>query len=167
MLSLTMIIHWLGNMLSLIIIWVATAIIYNSHALWPLGLIGLTFIWMFGGSWLIKNLKRRYAERLRKIIMSIAPAGFSARVEISDEAGRRYVGIDPEAGTAVLIDEYNGIRKAMPLSEITEWATAITSRKHFQHVILRFRDYDYPSITIPVRTHDMERVTSQLITTMG
>ena len=152
MLSLITIIHWLGNMLGLIIIWVAIAIIYNSHALWPLGLIGLTFIWMFGGSWLIKNLKRRYAERLHKIIMSIAPAGFSAKVEISDEAGRRYVGIDP---------------KAMPLSEITEWATDITSRKHFQHVILRFKDYDYPSITIPVRTHDMERVTSQLITAMG
>jgi hypothetical protein len=32
---------------------------------------------------------------------------------------------------------------------------------------LRFRNYDYPSITIPVRTHDMERITSQLITALG
>ncbi|KPZ06837.1 hypothetical protein ALO43_101014 [Pseudomonas tremae] len=167
MLSLIKIIHWLGNMLSLIIVWVAIVIIYNSHALRPLGLIGLTFVWMFGGSLLIKTLKSRYAERLHKIVMSIAPAGFSAKVQISDEAGRRYVGIDPKAGTAVLIDDYNGIQKVMPLSEITEWATDITSEKHFQYVILRFRNYDYPSITIPVRTHDMERITSQLITAMG
>lgn len=167
MLSIIAIIHWLGNMLSLIIIWVAMAVIYNSHALWPLGLIGLTVIWIFGGSWLIKNLKSCHAARLHNIVMSIAPVGFSAKVQISDEASRRYVGIDPKTGTAVLIDEYNGIRKAVPLSEITEWATDITSRKHFQHVIVRFRDYDYPSITIPVRTHDMERLTSQLITTMG
>ena len=55
MLSLITTIHWLGNILSLIIIWVAIAIIYNSHALWPLGLIGLTFVWMFGGSWLIND----------------------------------------------------------------------------------------------------------------
>ncbi|WP_296262716.1 MULTISPECIES: hypothetical protein [unclassified Pseudomonas] len=167
MLFLIMITHWLGNMLGLIIIWIAIAIIYNSHVLWPLGLICLTFFWMFGGSWLIKNLKSGYAARLHKIVMSLAPAGFSAKVQISDEAGRRYVGIDPKAGMAVLIDEYNGIRKAMPLSEITEWATDITSGKHFQHVILRLTDYDYPSITIPVRSHDMERITSQLITAMG
>lgn len=167
MLAILANVYWIGVFASFMAAWIAVMVVYAEHSFWPLTIVALAAIWLFGGYRLLGLLKAQRAARLQEIVKAIAPARFVAKVQIADEVGSRYVGIDPSAQTVVVIDQANGIRKTMPLSDVTEWEALEVPRKNYQRVTVRFRDYGYPSISIPVLTRNMERIKAQLRVAIG
>ena len=167
MLAILTIVYWIGAFAGFVAAWIAGMTAYTDHSFRPLTIVALAAIWLFGGYRLLGFLRAQCAARLQEMVKAIAPDRFAAKVQIADEAGGRYVGIDPSAQTVVVIDQANGIQKAMPLSDVTEWEALEDPRKNYQRVTVRFRDYGYPSISIPVLTRNMERIKAQLRVAIG
>ncbi|MCK4161561.1 hypothetical protein HFK89_03655 [Ralstonia pseudosolanacearum] len=167
MLGIISMAYWLGVFVSVASIWFSIVAIQANHTSGPLWIIASAIVWPVGGYRLLGLLKARRASRLKETVQAIAPAGFMAEVQIADDAGRRYVGIDPSAKTVVVIDAANGIRKVMPLSQVSEWETQEDPSRNYQRVTVRFSDFQCPSISIPVLTRHVERIASQLRVAIG
>lgn len=134
-----------------------------AYALWNLKLLYaasaaialiLALSWIIGGWLMIKAWEKHLKQALIQKIRTVAPATFNPQVELESPHHLEYFGVDPDAGTVVIVDTKKGVARCEPIGFVQQWASEDNGRQAF--MTLRFNDMALPALSIRVARGTLE-----------
>lgn len=114
----------------------------------------------------LRGLGNHVTAKLERQVQRVASAGFHPTVEASAPTEGQYVGISPETGSVVVIDEKKGVAKQLPISKVSRWEFDDAERGK-TYLILWFNDYRLPSTRVLVPRRSIDDTASRLQMTLG